>query len=227
VSVNWAMGLQQSNPGETFANAFQQGMQRNEQNTAKQALATLVQDPTNQQALQVLARADPAAAQQFQQQHLEQVKQQLAQHQDSIIKGAQIIRQINPTDQPSWERALAVAQQAGIDVSGAPRQFDPNYARGMVSLADAFQPQKEGQIVPYTQGGGVAQMNPHTHQLQTLVMPNEGGHQTGAPVGNVPQVHDQASYDAVPPGSSYITPDGHTRVKQGGQMGAAPSGGFQ
>lgn len=47
-----------------------------------------------------------------------------------------------------------------------------------------------------------------------------------ATVAQAPRVTDQKSYDAVPPGSHYLDPDGHLRVK-GGQSGGSSTGGFQ
>ena len=49
--------------------------------------------------------------------------------------------------------------------------------------------------------------------------PNGGGQ------GGPARVQDKAQYDALPPGTQYIAPDGSVRVK-GGQTGSAPSGGF-
>jgi hypothetical protein len=117
---------------------------------------------------------------------------------------------------------------AGIDISQVPQQYDPQYVDGVVKLADTFAPQAQhpGQLVPFTPGGGVARINPATGQLETLIVPNSGGQQAGAPVGgNMPHVSDEASYNAVPPGAQYIGPDGHVRVKQGG-AGGNVSGGF-
>jgi hypothetical protein len=117
---------------------------------------------------------------------------------------------------------------AGIDISQVPQQYDPQYVDGVVKLADTFAPQAQhpGQLVPFTPGGGVARINPQTGQLETLVVPNPGGMTPGSPVnGSTPQVSDQASYDAIPPGTQYMTPDGHVRVKQGG-AGGNVSGGF-
>jgi hypothetical protein len=224
VAVNWALGLQQGNAGDAFAQSFQQGQVNNRQSMARSAMAALVANPTNQRALQALASVDPQAAQQFQAQHQQQTQALLEQHRDNIVKGAQLIRQMQPKDDASWQQVLNMAHQAGIDTSEVPPHFDPQYVQGVVQLADTFAPQPNGQVVPFVPGGGVARMNPTTHQLETLVMPNEGGHQTGAPAGNIPQVSDQSSYDAVPSGSQYMAPDGHIRVK-GGQSPQG-SGGF-
>lgn len=141
MAVNWALGLMQSNPGATAVQAFQQGMEQNRANTARNAMGALAQDPNNAKALAALAKADPQAAMQFQQQRAEAAKAQLAQHQDSILKGAEIIRQFQPKDQASYTQALMAAQQAGIDISQVPQQFDPAYVDGVVKIADALHPQ--------------------------------------------------------------------------------------
>lgn len=225
MAVAWALGLQRGNAGDAFAQAFQQGQQTNQQNTARAAMAALVTDPNNQRALQALASVDPQAAQQFQQQRHQQTMDALAQHRDNIIKGAEIFRQINPKDQASYSQALQLAQQAGIDISEVPQQYDPQYVAGVTQIANTFAPPHNPQLVPFQPGGGVAAYDPQTQGVRLLVTPNDGSHAVGAPAGNIPQVHDQSSYDAVPPGSQYMGPDGHIRVK-GGQTGSAPSGGF-
>lgn len=225
MAVNWALGLQQGNAGDAFSGAFKQGLADNRTNMARSAMAALVANPKNARALQALASVDPAAAQQFQQQQLQQTQTDLEQHRDNIVKGAQILRQFQPKDQASYSQALAAAQQAGVDISQVPQQFDPQYVDGVIKLADTFAPQPNGQLVPFTDGGGVARINPQTHQPEVLIAPNPGGHQAGSPAGNLPQVRDQQSYDAVPPGGQYLGPDGHVRVK-GGQAGSGAPGGF-
>jgi hypothetical protein len=75
--VNWALGLQQGNAGDAFAQRVQARPGDNRQNMARSAMAALVANPKNERALQALASVDPQAAQQFQQQ------QQQAAMQDS------------------------------------------------------------------------------------------------------------------------------------------------
>lgn len=229
MAANFALGLQQGpNAGDRFAAAFQQGMAQNAERAKRQAMAALLANPNDPKALEELGRMDPQAAMQFRGQQQQAMQQQLEAHRDNIIKGAEILRQFNPQDQASYSQALALAQQAGIDVSQVPQQFDPQYVQGVMKLADTFAPQPvhNGQLVPFTPGGGVARINPQTGQLETLIAPNPGGMEAGSPVnGGLPHVSDQASYDAVPPGGQYIGPDGHVRVKQGGQSQPG-SGGF-
>jgi hypothetical protein len=228
--VNWGLGLAQQNPANAFMEAYQQGTQQRRQNQARQAMATLVQNPNDPKALAALAEVDPSSAMQFRQQQIEYSKAQLAQHQDSILKGAEIVRQLKPKDQRGWDQARALAAQAGIDISQVPPDFNPEYVQGLTALADAFKPQAQSdvQLVPYQPGGGVLQFNKRTGATQDLIAPNPGTQAPGSPVqaGGLPHVSDQSSYDAVPPGSQYITPDGHIRIKQGGQP-LAPAGGFR
>lgn len=147
MAVNWGLGLQHGpNPGERFAEAFQQGQQVRQQNIAKAATAALMRDPMNEKALEALAQVDPGAATQFQNQRREQAMAQLKDHQQAFEIGAKIIRQVNPKDQAGWDMALSAARQYGIDPDslGVPRQFTPEYAQKVVAAADALAPRSNG-----------------------------------------------------------------------------------
>lgn len=184
--VNWALGLQQGpGPGDRFMQAFQQGQQTHRQDAERQAMAALVANPNDSGALQALARANPQAAMQYQSQAQHQQQAGIEQHRENIIKGAQIFRQFQVKDEASYQAALRAAQQVGIDVREVPPTYNPQYVEGVVKLADTFAPQSphNGQLVSYQQGGGVARINPQTGQLENLVIPNEGGHPAGSPVG--------------------------------------------
>lgn len=235
--VNWAIGLQGGNAGQAFAQAFESGQERKRERETKDAMRALVGNPDDAKAMSDYTFHDPAGAMAFKRQHASDQRQQhedalkaTEAHRDSIVRGGQIFRQYGVKDEATYQQARQAAAQMGMDLSQVPPNYDQQYVEGVVHLADAFEPQKpeqRPQLVPYTAGGGVAQLNPQTGQLETLVMPNQGGHAAGSPVngGGVPQVHDQASYDAIPPGAQYTTPDGHIRVKQGGPSQPA-AGGF-
>lgn len=174
--------------GGQVKKAFEEGQQKAAQNKARAAMAALVRDPNNRGALEALASVDPQSAMQFQQRQQQQAMAGLEQHREKIVMGAQIVRQFQPKDQAGWDQVLATAGQMGIDLRDVPREFNEQYAKGLMSVADAFkpQPQNNGQIVPFTQGGGVARYNPQTGQVETLVMPNPGDKPTGSPVGSGP-----------------------------------------
>lgn len=190
MAVNWALGLPQVNPGEQFATAFKQGQESARANKARAALGALAKDPTNQAALQALAESDPETALKFQQQQIEQHKALLAQHQDGIVKGAQIIRQFNPKDQPTYTRALMAAQAMGVDISQVPQQYDPQYVDGILKAADALKPEAGDNMKFLTPqpGGGAYGYDPRTGQITTLIQPNDNPALAGQPVQGMPAV---------------------------------------
>lgn len=185
------------NAGVAFVNAFQAG-----------------QEAKRQQAMQEQQMREHQEDRQLQRDQMQQagIKAQLDQHRDAIKTGAAIIRQINPKDQAGWDQALAAAQQYGItpEEIGVPRQFDANYAQQIVALANALEPPKNPQLVPFTPGGGVAAYDPSNGGVRVLVQPNEGGQVAGSPV-NTPQV---------------LTDEDMMKL-EGGQSGAGPAGNFQ
>jgi hypothetical protein len=199
--VNWALGLQQGNAGDAFAQAFKSGQETNRQNMARSAMAALVANPNNDKALQALASVDPQAAQQFQSQRFEQWKTQAAQHQDNIMKGAQLIRQAQPKNDADWQHLLSVAHQYGIDTTEVPQHFDPQYVQGVVQLADTFAPQPgaQGKDIPVQQGGSVLHINPDGTSRWAVM-----------PAGDAPQP---------------LTDD-QIRAMEGGQAGHPSLGGF-
>jgi hypothetical protein len=135
MGVNWALALPQGNPGESFTNAYEHAQERQKTDVARRAMAALAQDPSNQRAYQVLASIDPQAAMQFQQQRIALAKQQMGEHYDSVLKGAQIIRQMQPKDDAGWQQVLQTAAQVGIDISQVPQHYDPQYVQQVVGLA--------------------------------------------------------------------------------------------
>lgn len=80
----------------------------------------------------------------------QQMEQQRELHRDNIIRGARLVRQMNPTDDAGWQRVRAMAQQAGIDVSQVPPNFDPNYVQQLLAAAQALADPSQG----YTLGEG-------------------------------------------------------------------------
>lgn len=183
--VNWALGLQQGNSGDAFSGAFKQGQVANRESMARSVMARLVQNPNDSGALAALAKVDPERAMDFRKQQLEYTKAQLGQHQDSILKGAEILRQFQPKDQASYSQALAAAQQAGIDVSQVPQQYNPEYVQGVIHIADALKPQSSDNphfITPQP-GGGAALYDPTTQTTRWIIQPNDGSQITGAQSG--------------------------------------------
>ncbi len=225
-----------------IATDVRQGIQQNER---KSALSQYAMNPNDPNAINALARVDGALAMQAQDRQAmlaerqRNTKQQgLEAHRENIVKGAQIVRQIQPKDQAGWDRALTIAQRMGMNTTEIPKHWnDPQtqqYAQNLIAVADAFEPQKaeasQYQVVAGQPGAGVYRFDKRAGSIDTLVKPNDGTQPMGAPAvegpaSNVPTVTDQATYDAVPAGQSYRTPDGLVRQKPGGQSQPA-TGGF-
>jgi hypothetical protein len=235
--MNPYQNLQFQNPGNAFLQAYEGGRERRRESETQNALAKYAQNPDDPTAMEGLARFNPQMAIQLQERKRQEAMRGLEAHRESITMGAKLFREAkrrnpNVSDEQIYAQVLPALQQMRIDTSGWPQPGDPQlsqHIQNALTVADAMEPQKQsnGQIVPFTPGGGVARFNPETQQVEVLVMPNQGGQTAGTPVqqGGLPQVADQASYDAIPPGSQYVSPDGQVRVKQGGQTPQA-SGGF-
>lgn len=225
------------NAGLAFAQGFQNGQAQRQADMAKRAMAALTVDPTNQQAFQALAQAAPDLANQWKQQHLEQVQQQLQLHQENILKGAEIIRAVQPHDQASWNQALQAAMQAGINPTelGVPTEWNDQtaqYAQGLSHIADALKPppQQPADVQDYEYArrngyaGSFTDFQQYIHPPQAVTVPY-GATVSTPGQNNIPHVTDQSSYDAVPNGGQYMDPEGHVRTK-GGQAGSSSPANF-
>jgi hypothetical protein len=203
MAANFALGLPQGpNAGDRFASAFQQGMQMNAERAKRQAMAALMANPNDPKALADLARMDPSTAMDFRKQQLEYTKTQLAQHQDSIIKGAQILRQFQPKDQASYTAALQAAQQAGVDISQVPQEFNPEYVNGVIHIADALKPeagaQDPGIIREYTVAKDRGLIPPDTSYTQYVTLRNPGSQTPVILPHNITQVGGGAAVGGAP-----------------------------
>lgn len=79
-------------------------------------------------------------------------------------------------------------------------------------------PETQNRFRQFRQSMSPQFMSPITLPENATIQYPGGGSDGGA---SLPSVTDQASYDAVPPGAHYVTPDGHIRIKGG----ASPSNG--
>lgn len=221
--VNWGLLAQYPNAGQAFADSFKQGMQDRQKNIAKAAMAALVKDPTNVNALGALAKVDPEKAMEFRKVQL-QYGQKSDEEWKKTIAGAAKMADTPEKWDGIVDQFVAMGHPEAAQLKGkfSPQLRSAYMAQGGVSEDNP----NSAEVVVTPQPGAPALIyNKATGQTRMLVAPNDGSHPVGAPAQNLPQVGDQTSYDAVPPGAQYMTPDGHIRVK-GGQTGSAPSGGF-
>lgn len=125
-------------PGQIGINilgAFKAGQQERQQREQRNALADYAMNPS-QQGLAALAPHNPefVIAERGRMQQAE-AAQQKQQREDLPIMGKLLGM---AQDEPTYQRALAVARQYGLDVSQAPPQFDPEWVGGMRSLVTAL-----------------------------------------------------------------------------------------
>lgn len=264
--VNWNMGIAPDAGGNAL-NAFESGRKARDEMQGRNALAAYATDP-NDQNLNALAQSQP--------QFVIQQKQQMAQQQAGLIEKhraemglmAKLAEQVK--DEGSYQQALQVAKQYGLDVSQAPPNYDPNWASQMGMIANAFL-KDDGKtlsgIAKELTDAGYQPGTPQFMQAMTGVINNkyasdyvdeqgntrrrsaldlQGAGQQGQPAappqgqnvltpeqlhgnvasmgagpvadwirssGVVVQIANEADYNLLPPGASYIDPAGHQRVK--------------
>jgi hypothetical protein len=121
--------------------------------------------------------------------------------------------------QALWQQAKPILASEGID-SAQLNQFDPTNDAQLDAAITTSQKVSDliaqGKIEWHQQGE-----NP---SFATDAMGHPVGTQNPAAAA-LPVVHDKATYDAIPPGTHYVDPEGHMRVK-GGQSGGSSAGGF-
>ena len=136
----------QPNPGDRFAQGFQQGQERAKQNKLKAAMAALARDPNNQKAFEVLSEVAPEQAMQIQQQRQQQSMKALEGFQGTIKQAAEMaqnLKQQNPNMPDEQVYANVRRTLIGLRMPGAeqaPEQFDPQYFQGILSLANPQKP---------------------------------------------------------------------------------------
>lgn len=128
--INWSLGLSPDIGGNVFK-AFQHGQEQRQQQDTKNALQRYATNPDDPAAIGLLAQADPRLALQAQQ--MQQQRQRLAaeQKEAELKAGRQRLQDVaklfHGVTQENYGQRLSIAQQMGLDLSGVPQQFDPNW----------------------------------------------------------------------------------------------------
>lgn len=257
--VNWGLGAQQGpDIGQRFIQGLEYGRANSRRMATENALRAYAANPADPGAANALLAADPAMGmqlrnQQIQQRRLDQTAQReaLESRREDIERGAQIIRQVQPRDEATWQTALQAARSLGIDLDGVPTQWGPEaqqYATQLVTIAasaETARPQQPTELqrnVDYYRSIGRDDLadqylNNRADPLVQMDIDGDGmadiaprsavtARIQGAPApasGAVPRVTNQQQYDALAPGAEYTAPDGSLRRKGG----ASPSNGSQ
>jgi hypothetical protein len=218
MSVQWNALMNQPNPGMQAVQGFQQGMQLKQQR--------------DMQAMQMQGLQEDR-----------QLRQQTAQAQideaqrGKILQGARIFRGLKSKhpeldDTQIYQMAMPIFSQMKIDVSTLPQPGDPNlpqFLQGALAIADEFEPPK-GDPGLMREFEGYSQLPPdRQRQMQQFMQMRYPGMQSPVVIphdavqvggGQPPaRVNSPQEVEALPPGATFIAPDGSVRVKPGGSGG--------
>lgn len=151
IDVQWGLlPAASANLGNALANGAAQIRQRRETATTRNALTNYLANPTDQAAFQGYAARDPRGAFQLRDEQVAQVRALRTDQQAMLRQAGDLLR--NVRDEAGYQRALAAGRRAGIDITGAPPQFDPAFREEIVAAADALTPRTPEE--EYTLGRG-------------------------------------------------------------------------
>lgn len=136
MAINWEMGIA-PDAGMNALNAFEEGKRMRREQLARNALGTLVQNPNDTQAFGTLASASPEIAMKFRENQVAVAKAQREQQQQQVQVMGNLLGQAN--DEASYQTALSAAKLHGIDTTGAPANYDPQWIDGMRMVVQAYQ----------------------------------------------------------------------------------------
>ena len=128
MAVNWGLA-----GGNGFGNALATGLQlgqvarqRQEEKEYRNALAQY--DPNNPETIKPIMEVDPRTGLHLQQQAQRAQAQQAEQRRADLPMMTRLLEHAAQGPE-QWQQARGLAQQYGIDVSGLPEQFDPEWAQ--------------------------------------------------------------------------------------------------
>jgi hypothetical protein len=167
-----AWGITQGGGGfrNTLATGLQFGQmarQRAEEKEYKNALAGY--DPSNPETIKPIMAADPRVGIQLQGQMRQQQQQQAQQRQADMGTFRKLLKHAAQSPE-GWQQALGGAQQLGLDISGVPQQYDPEWANQQLFVMEALET-PEGQEALSTAGKQAVDMGfkPGTPEFQARV----------------------------------------------------------
>jgi hypothetical protein len=136
VDINWGI-LRPVDVGGEMQRGYEQGRQRHAEN----ALSQYAQNPNDPKSLNALAKYAPQQALQVRQQQAAAAKAAQGEQRDEMLIMGKLLD--SATDEASYQNGLQVAQRYGIDVAGAPPNFDPNWVNQQKMLVNAFGENKD------------------------------------------------------------------------------------
>ena len=126
VDPNWGL-LQGNQSQQYFNNGAQLGNHLATTQRAREldsALAPYVTNPTDQAAFGKITQLDPRMGMQLQEREAQRKAAEAKAGQEKALTVAKLFVDVTPEN---YQQRLSVAQRMGIDTTGAPQQFDPNW----------------------------------------------------------------------------------------------------
>lgn len=182
VDLHWEMLTNASaNLGNALVGAAGAVRQRREQHKDRRALLNYLTAPEDEEAFGDLAERDPQTAYRIRDEHIEQARQLRADQREHLDYVGQLLQGV--TDEAGYQRAIGLARQAGIDVTGH-EAYDPAFVSAVTDLHNRLHP-----VDPVRVGEGDRLVNPRTREVIA----------EGSP---------RVRYHAIPPGGRLVAEPG-------------------
>lgn len=138
--INWNLAGGNNNALASFGQGMQLGnyiSQKREEKERDSALAAYAADPSETN-FAGLAKAAPAYAMQERDRMDARQAQRTAQRREDAGTFRQLLGRAAQSPE-GWSQAITAAQQMGLDISGVPQQYDPQWAQSQMFILDALE----------------------------------------------------------------------------------------
>lgn len=133
MTIDWRLGLAPDIGGNVMQ-AYQQGVAQRRQNETRNALADYV-NTGNQQALQAVTQNDPQMGMQLRSQAAQGQAAAMEQHQKQLQIMDRLLTGATPEN---YGQRLQMARQMGLDTTGAPQTYDPQWIQSTHTMVQAL-----------------------------------------------------------------------------------------
>jgi hypothetical protein len=170
VSVDLQWGLL-TNASANLGNALVQGAgqirQRQETSRDRSAITNYLSNPSDQAAFTGLAERNPTMAFALRDDQVQRVRALRADQQGMLRQAGELLRDVR--DDQSYQRALAAAGTAQIDIAGAPPNYDPDFVGQIRAAARALAPAQTREPTSFQQDLAAAGIQPGTPEFRSML----------------------------------------------------------
>lgn len=180
--VRWDLLAAYPNPGEAFAKGWQEGEVKAKEAATKRAIAALLGNPRDANAMATVALENPEFAYTVQKGN----KADDAQRMEEFYKvAAPLAAQVQTPEE--WDALADDLVANGYPMAAQFKgQFSPAMRSRAMALGGVTEKPLSERYIPLNEGGGLARINPKTGQAEMVILPNQGGAPVGSPVAGGP-----------------------------------------